>query len=191
MTTYVALLRAVNVGGANRIKMDRLRVAFVGAGYPDAVTHIQSGNVVFASTQPAAAVKRSIEALIVEEFGLAITAIVRTQQQLAAVTTANPFLPGEADLAKLHVAFLDAEPTRVAADAFVAAAAKAGDDEVRLAGREVFIRYSNGAGRSKLTATVWKRLGVDATARNWKVTANLAELAASHQNVVSDRGRPR
>lgn len=178
MTTYVALLRAVNVGAANRIKMDRLRAAFAGGGYADAVTHIQSGNVIFTSDKSAAAVKRSVEALILEEFGLAITAIVRTDRQLAAVTSVNPFLPDEADLAKLHVAFLDARPTEAAVDAFAAAAAKAGDDEVHVGGNEVFIRYVNGAGRSKLTATVWNKLGVAATARNWNVTTKLAELAA-------------
>lgn len=180
MTTYVALLRAVNVGGANRIKMDRLRAAFVTGGYPDAVTHIQSGNVVFASKHSADAVKRGVEALILEEFGLAITAIVRTDRQLAAVTSANPFLPVEADIAKLHVAFLDAKPTTAAVHAFVAAAAKVADDEVRPAAREVFVRYANGAGRSKLTVGVWNKLGVAATARNWNVTTKLAELAYSH-----------
>ncbi len=179
MTTFVALLRAVNVGAANRMKMDRLRAAFMTGGYPDAVTHIQSGNVILDSQETAAAVEFSAEALIRKEFGVPITVIVRTAEQLAAVTTANPFLDESADAAALSVAFLAAVPTAPAIDVFLAAASAVGDDEVRLCGREVFIRYANGAGKSRLIGSVWNKLGVQATARNWNVTTKLAELAGS------------
>ena len=178
MTTYVALLRAVNVGSANRIKMADLRAAFVADGYADAVTHIQTGNVIFASKQDEPATKRRVEALITKGFDLSITAIMRTAAELRAVTRSNPLL-GEteptADITKLHVVFLEAVPAAAAVEKFLAA--PIGDDVVRVVGREVYVRYAAGAGTTKLTGSVWNRLGVASTARNWNVTRTLADLA--------------
>ncbi len=182
MTTYVALLRAVNVGTANRFTMDRLRAAFVAGGYPDAVTYIQSGNVIFDSRQSAALIKADVEALITENLGLSITAVIRSADLLAEVCSSNPFLVAsgaDGQVTKLHVAFLEASPTPAAVAAFESAAASTGD-EVSVIGDDVFIRYAKGAGVTKLTPTVWRNLAVQATARNWTVTNKLAELAAAH-----------
>lgn len=179
MATFVALLRAVNVGTTNRIRMADLTRAFVEAGYPDAVTHIQTGNVLFLSDDTAAAAKTRVEALIHDTMGVAIDAIIRTAGELDAVTRANPFATAEVDTARLGVGFLDAQPPAQAVAAFCAA--PIGDDEVCVEGREVYIRYAVGAGSTKLTAGVWKRLGVPFTARNWNVTTTLARLAAEHR----------
>ena len=177
MTTYVALLRAVNVGSANRIKMADLRAAFVAEGFADAVTHIQTGNVIFTSKQDEAATKRRVEALITKHFDLSITAIIRTAAELRAVTCSNPLLSETeaADITKLHVVFLEAAPATAAVKKFLAA--PIGDDVVRVVGREVYVRYASGAGTTKLTGSVWNRLGVASTARNWNVTGALADLA--------------
>ena len=179
MATYVALLRAVNVSGSNRVEMARLRAAFVAAGHDDVVTHIQSGNVIFTSPLRAAAAQAHVESLIEDEFGLTVTAIMRTAKQLGDVCANNPFLTGEPDVSPLAVAFLGAAPATAAGQAFMDVVART-PDEVRLAGAHAYIRYANGAGTSKLTVPVWRKLGVESTARNWKVTNALAALAAGH-----------
>ena len=178
MTTFVALLRAVNVGSANRIKMVDLRAAFVADGYTDAATHIQTGNVIFTSTQDEPTTKRRVEALITKHFDLSITAIIRTAAELRAVTRANPLLSETEsvdDITKLHVVFRETVPLAAAVEKFLAA--PIGDDVVRIVGREVYVRYAAGAGTTKLTGSVWNRLGVASTARNWNVTLALADLA--------------
>lgn len=177
MTSYVALLRAVNVG-TNQIKMDRLRAAFVRAGHDDVATHIQSGNVLFNSTLGAVAAHEHTETVLRAEFGKPIVAIIRTAKQLASVCASNPFLPAEADTTTLYVAFLTAEPSAADLATFMTSVDKTAD-EVRVVGTHAYIRYASGAGRSKLTTATWKRLGVDSTARNWNVANKLAELAAA------------
>jgi uncharacterized protein (DUF1697 family) len=180
VTTYVALLRAINVGAANRVSMAPLRAAFVGAGFDDAFTHIQSGNVIFTSSDDAGAVKRSVEKLIADEIGLKITAIIRTAKQLASIAKANPYIGTTKDATSLYVAFLDAVPDKKSATAFEALSF--GEDEFVIRGTEVFLRYADGLGTSKLSnAVIEKKLGVASTARNWNVTTKLAELAAAHK----------
>lgn len=177
MATYVALLRSVNVGSTNRIAMADLRAAFVAGGLDDAVTHIQTGNVLFGATEAAPLVKRRVEALIADHFGLSITAVIRTAAQLADIAASNPFVDeAETDITKLHVAFLDGTPAVAAVREFEKA--PIAGDKVVVRGSEVFIRYVVGAGTTKLTGPVWKRLGVELTARNWNVTTKLAALAA-------------
>ncbi len=180
MTTFVALLRAVNVGRTNRITMADLRAAFVEAGHADAVTHIQTGNVIFTASNDAATVKRDVEQLITDRLGLTITAIMRTDSQLRSVTQSNPFIAGRHpdDSSRLYVGFMDAHPAAAAVDAFTMSLI--GADEVRVVGTEVYIRYAVGAGTTKLTAGVWNKLGVAITARNWNVTTDLARLATNH-----------
>jgi uncharacterized protein (DUF1697 family) len=179
MTTIVALLRAVNVGTTNRIKMADLKRAFVEAGHDDAVTHIQTGNVVFAADGTAKSVTTEVESLIEAAFGLSITAVVRTAAELAAIGRANPFVDADtSDISQLSVGFLAAKPSAAAVQAFLAA--PIGGDEVHIDDCEVYIRYAVGAGTTKLTTGVWNKLGVAMTARNWNVTTALARLAAAH-----------
>jgi uncharacterized protein (DUF1697 family) len=178
VSTVVALLRAVNVGTANRIKMVDLRAAFVTAGYADAVTHIQTGNVIFASTDEEAVTVQRVEALINTHLGLNVRAIIRTGSELAAVAAANPFLGGDdEDTKHLYVSFLDHAPSATAVAAL--AAIDFDGDEFDVVGRNVFLRYRAGAGTTKLSnSVIEKKLGVVSTARNWNVTATLATLAA-------------
>ena len=180
MTTFVALLRAVNVGRTNRITMADLHAAFVDAGHIDAVTHIQTGNVIFSASNDAATVKRGVEQLITDRFGLTITAIIRTDSQLRSIAESNPFIAeGQSDdVGKLHVGFMDAHPAAQNVEAFTTS--PIGADEVRVVGNEVYIRYAIGAGTTKLTAGIWNKLSVAVTIRNWSVTTDLARLATNH-----------
>lgn len=83
MPTYIALLRGINVGGNNKIDMKQLKAAFVEAGFPDARTYINSGNVIFSSAKDTAAVQTDCETLIAERFGLNIAVAILTAEELA------------------------------------------------------------------------------------------------------------
>src|SRR4029077_151852 len=148
MPAYVALLRGVNVGGHNRVKMPALQSLCRELGYTDVVTYIQSGNVVFGSSaRGAATVERTMVSGIEKEFGFKITVLVRTKDDLARVARGNPF--PKAEPSRLHVAFLDAKPTAArgrALEAFDGA-----PDEVRVRGREAYLHTSRGYGNSKLS----------------------------------------
>ncbi len=172
MPVSVALLRAVNVGTTNRIRMEALRAVFVAAGYPDAVTHIQSGNVVFRTDEAPATSRARIEAGIRTDLGLPVTAIVRTTDELAAVALAHPFADRTDDRTKLHVFFLT-EPLPEATLTALRARAFASDEWVAV-GREVYVYYPNGAGQGRFT------LKAEATARNLNVVGNLVALARAH-----------
>ena len=172
MTTYVALLRAVNVGGRT-VAMADLRRAFAAAGFDDARTYLQSGNVIFgasgSATSVAARVRRGLEA----ELGPGMGVLLYTPAQLGALIRRNP-LAGR-DPATLHVTFLGTAP----APAKVRALDPDGfaPDLFRISGRHVYIHCPNGYGRSKLTNAFFERkLGVMATTRNLRTVTTLATM---------------
>jgi uncharacterized protein (DUF1697 family) len=174
LTTYAALLRGVNVGGRNQVAMGDLRTLVTDLGHTDVSTYVQSGNVVLTSGANAAAVSRGIEQAIARELGLDITVLVRTRQQLAKVAAANPF---DASDKYVHVLFLADRPT--------AGAVKALDpdrsppDEFVVAGREVFLHYPNGSGRTKLNGAYFEsKLDTRGTARNFNTVNKLLALTA-------------
>ena len=180
MVLSVALLRAVNVGTANRMRMEALTTVMRNAGFADAVTYIQSGNVIFTPQGDESATRAAIETQLAADLGMTITSIVRTGAELADVISRNPFATSTDDDSRLHVSFLLTEPAAddVAALSAMVAAGSFGDDELAVNGREVFLRYATRAGTSKLTGSVLeKKLRTPATARNWAVTNKLAELS--------------
>lgn len=174
MTDYALLLRAVNVGGRNAVAMKALAAALTDAGLDDVTTVLQSGNVLCRCAKREGSVATLARAAIEEAFGLDVHVVVRSRQELAAVVAANPFLAGGEvrDPRTLHVAFLEKRPStdpasvdqgRFAPDAFV------------VAGRDAYLSYPNGSGRSKLTlASLERALGVLGTARNWRTVQRLA-----------------
>ena len=159
--SYVCLLRGVNVGGHRKLKMDELRALFESLGYTNVRTILQSGNVIFdAKSKP-----RDLES----HLGTAV--VLRTQEEIRRVIAANPF-PDEAenDPGRLLVVFLSAslpsdEPLRKVALPSEKFAAR---------GKEIYIHFGEGAGRSKLAASLTeKKLGVVCTARNWNTVNRL------------------
>jgi uncharacterized protein (DUF1697 family) len=175
--TYAAVLRGVNVGGKNKLPMSGLRKLLDELDCDDVATYIQSGNAVFRSSLGLEATAAAIEAGIAERFGLAIRVLLRTPGELAAIAAANPFL-GRDDLARLHVVFLDTAPSSASVAALDPR--RSPGDEFAVSGREIFVHYPNGSGRSKLTLDWFERqLGVAGTARNWNTLLKLQELAAA------------
>jgi uncharacterized protein (DUF1697 family) len=156
--------------------MAELRALVASLGLEDVRTLVQSGNVVFRGTAVAAHdVAERIERRIAEVFGLDVAVLVRTPVELAEIAASNPFLPGETELSKLHVAFLDRVP---GADAVARLdARRSPPDAFSVRGREIFLHYPSGAGRSKLTLDYFeRRLAVRGTARNWNTLTKLLAM---------------
>ena len=172
---WVALLRAVNLGPRNKVPMAELRSLLEPSGLGNVRTYIQSGNVLFTSSErDRDALALQIEEEIARSFDVATTAILRTFAELAAVATAYPFGP---DTSRTHVAFLASEPDR---DGLTRLAEfDAGADRVAVKGSQAYLDYPNGVQGSRLSAGRLERLlGVPGTVRNWRTVTKLAELAA-------------
>jgi len=176
-TSYVALLRGINVGGRSKLSMADLRAAFADTGFDDVSTYIQSGNVLFRSSRSPAALPGAIEEVIDAAFGLTVRALLRTSTELADVVAHNPLATGGRDMSRLHVTFLAAAPAppRVAAldsGPFL-------PDEFGVRGREIYLHCPGGYGRTKLNNTFFERtLEAVATTRNWKTVTTLADLSS-------------
>jgi uncharacterized protein (DUF1697 family) len=173
-TTWVALLRGINVGRAKRIAMADLRTMLESLGYADVRTQGQSGNAVFASPpRKAETLEGEISARIRTDFGMDVAVLLRTAAEFAAVVDANPFVARGVQPSELHAAFLSAEPARKTAAGFDRDALL--PDEFAFGKRVVYVRLPNGVMGSTLPD--WDRvLGVRATQRNWNTTTKLCEM---------------
>jgi uncharacterized protein (DUF1697 family) len=177
MTAWVALLRAVNVGGKNRLPMAELRDALSGDGLAGVSTLLQSGNVLFHSDEPEQATVARIGDTIEAAFGLRVGVVVRSAAELAAITGRNPFLETgrELDPATLHVVFLSKRPTAAAVTTLDPD--RSPPDTFAVDGREVYLSYPNGSGRTRLTLDYLERqLETQGTARNWRTVQRLDAL---------------
>jgi uncharacterized protein (DUF1697 family) len=167
VTTYIALLRAVNVGRTGKLPMADLKALCLEVGFEDVRTYIASGNVLFRSKLSAAKVKSTLEARLADYAGSLIGVALRTAAELEAILKANPFPKA----AQSHVVaiFLDAPPPK---DALRHATGQK-REEMRLGTREIFVHYVDGIGTSKLKIPAAK----SGTGRNMNTVAKLVELA--------------
>ena len=176
MGRRIVLLRGINLGPNKRVPMAELRELFSGAGFEDVRTYVQSGNVVFKSPKSAAQLVGAIERAISSAFGLDVTVLVRSKQELAKVVAGNPFAGRAAEVTHLHVTFLAAAPA--AGRVRDLRAREFAPEELAVHGREVYLHCPNGYGRTKLNnAFLEKQLGVAGTTRNWRTVTTLADLA--------------
>jgi uncharacterized protein (DUF1697 family) len=176
VTTYVALLRAVNVGG-RAVPMADLRAMLAGAGFDDVRTLLQSGNAVFRSTaRSATRIEETLAAEAAHALGLQTEFFVRSAAEWQAVVDAKPFLAeAKNDPARLVVVALKAEPAETTVAALRAAIV--GRETVAAGAKHAYVYYPDGQGESKLTLKVIeRRLGVSGTARNWNTVLKLAAL---------------
>lgn len=181
-TTYVALLRGVNVGGHRPIKMPELQRMCAAMGFGQVRTYIQSGNVVFTSLESdesPEALRRRIEAEIAARFGFPVTVVLRTAAELERVIAGCPFAADAlAEGESLYVALLADAPSPDAVERL--RSSDSGSDEARVAGREVYLLYRRSMRDTPLTNAFLERtLGVAATTRNWRTMQTLADMASA------------
>lgn len=180
MRTYVAMLRAINLGSRNRVSMPDLRALFDALGAVGTQTYVQSGNVVFRIpvTAPSELV-RTIEDRVATDLGLEVSVLLRTSQELAAVVGSIPFAGGgPGGPAAFHVTFCAEAPhadrvRELNGTSFA-------PDELTVIGRDVYLRCPEGYGRSKLSNSFLEnKLRVVATTRSWRTVSALAGLAGA------------
>ncbi|OKO77738.1 DUF1697 domain-containing protein [Bradyrhizobium sp. NAS96.2] len=171
MPRYVALLRAVNVGGTGKLPMAELKAMCVDAGFADVETYIASGNVVFSSKLGAPKVKAALEQRLQAYAGKPVGVAVRSADEIAAVLKANPFPKAPPNFTV--AIFLDEPPSK---DALKDVKGQQ-DEQMRLGKREIYVAYGSGMGRSKLKIPA----ATSGTARNLNTIAKLAELAAGDE----------
>lgn len=181
MAKYISILRGINVSGQKKIKMAQLREHYTSLGFEDVTSYIQSGNVFFNSQiDDIPTLVSMIETMIRENYGFEVPIIIRTADDLEKVIETNPHTHVPEEKFNVYiVTFLEEAPTAEAC-AQIPEIGPA-DEQTVIVGREVYTFYPNGSGRSKMTTNYFeKKLGVTATARNWKSVRKLLELATTN-----------
>jgi uncharacterized protein (DUF1697 family) len=168
MAVYIALLRGINVVGANQLSMKHLAALCGDCGFAGARTWINSGNVIFATRLGEPAIQKKLEKALAAKMSKPVAVMVRTPAEMRAVLEANPF-PGR-DGSKVLVAFLSGavppDPLR--------GMVTPGGEQVRVGAREIYIYYPDGMGQSRFRLPL---KGVSVTMRNINTVARLVELA--------------
>ncbi len=174
---HVALLRGVNVGGANKMAMSDLKTIFEKAGCVHVKTVIQSGNVVFeAPAKILADLPGRIARQIHTQFALKTPVILRSGAELRRILDGNPYIAAGVDEVALHVMCLATRPAPN--DVAALDPRRAPPDEFTVAGENIYLHLPNGVGRSKLTNAYFDRvLRTVGTLRNWRTIARLCEAA--------------
>jgi uncharacterized protein (DUF1697 family) len=174
----ISMLRGLNLGNHNRVKMDALRALYASLKLRDPQTYIQSGNVIFETQeQDLARLAKRIGNGVEQTFGFRCDVVVRTASELRSAIARNPFAarPG-IDPSKLLVTFLASHPGPEARERLLGI--KADPEELRIDGSELYTYYPNGIGRSKLQMAVIERaLKISGTGRNWTSVTKLLEMA--------------
>src|SRR5215831_5184846 len=177
MPVIICMLRGVNVGGHNMIKMDALKALCVSLKLKDPQTYVQSGNVIFRTEEKDhEKLTRKIQDAIEKAHGFRPGIMLRTASDLKDVVARNPFSKRKVEPGRLLVNFLAADPGKQAREK--ALAVKIGPEEMHLIGREAYIYFPNGQGRSKFPwAAIERVLGTSATGRNWNSVTKMLEIA--------------
>jgi uncharacterized protein (DUF1697 family) len=177
MPVIISMLRGINVGASNRIKMDALRGVYEALGLEDVRTYVQSGNVVFYTEQgDLAGLASRIEDGIERAFGFRSTVILRSAADMTDVVARNPFAERpDLDGAKLLVTFLAFDPDPELIERI--RALRTDLEEVYIDGRELFVYFPNGIAKSKLPANLDKILKIPSTSRNWNSVTKMLEMA--------------
>ena len=186
MATHLALLRGINLGGRNKVPMAELREVVTSLGCSGVTTHIQSGNVLFTTPdRDTGQLASALEAAITGAFGLTVSVVVLSRDDLAQILDRNPYLE-EPNPKLVHVVFLNTELPPDLLDrikgAQGAAAAKGSRDTVTAIGPALYLHTPDGYGASELAQVLLRitgapgQAGLTATARNWATSTRLLSL---------------
>lgn len=180
MTTYISILRGINVSGQKKILMADLRALYEKLGFKEVKSYIQSGNVIFKSQKELEEIETSkkIEEAIEKKYDFHVPVIIRSLSDMEKIIASNPFLPVESiDSKKLHVTFLGENPaeekvTEIEQLDFV-------PDKFAIKDKEVYLHIPDSYGNTKLSNSFFeKKLKVTATTRNWTTINTLCEMAS-------------
>ncbi|MGH9830575.1 MAG: DUF1697 domain-containing protein [Blastocatellia bacterium] len=178
MSIVISMLRGVNVGGHNKIKMDALRALYEFLGLRNPQTYVQSGNVVFGTEErDLVLLAKRIQNGIERTFGFRPEVILRSSSELRDVIARNPFAKRRGiDPSKLLVSFLAGDPGPEARDKVLKI--KTDPEELRIGGRELYVYFPNGMARPKLSwPAIERALKTPGTGRNWNSVTKLLEIA--------------
>lgn len=184
MTIYIVLLRGINVGGKNIIKMADLKSTFENIGLSSVKTYIQTGNVLFESKVEEEPLRKKIEQEIEKVFGFLVTVILRTAGEIEWIIRNCPFSEEEVSEAEasskvesLYVSLLTHVPAQEKIQNLNSYISEG--DKYQIEGREVFLLFNNSIRNSKLANNL-KKLDVPGTVRNFKTMKKLNELAKGY-----------
>jgi uncharacterized protein (DUF1697 family) len=178
MTTYISILRGINVSGQKLIKMDALRKSYENLGFQNVKTYVQSGNVIFTDNDTdCRRLEQEISRQIEKDFEFDVPVIVLTIDKLKQITDNNPFLKDlNRDPTYLYVTFLSSTPELN--DYKQIEDKKQNGEEIFFSDYAVYLYCPNGYGRTKLNNNFLEaKLKVGATTRNWKTTNELLKIA--------------
>lgn len=177
---YIALLRGINVGGKNVIKMAELRLLFEGLGLQKVQTYIQSGNVLFVSTEDEELLRHRLEGAILSTFGLKVPIVLRSLMELELIIQNYPFSKEEIESAKTSAEGEVLYVSMFAQDLSIKdiqnlSAYDEGKDKYKIVGRDVYLLFDGSIRNSKLAAKIQKTI-IPSTIRNSKTIYKLVEL---------------
>ncbi len=176
---YISILRGINVGGHKKILMADLKNLYAQLGFTNVISYIQSGNVVFDSNiTDVNQIITSIEKAITTRYGFDVPVIIRTHAEIKNACDNTPF--GEIDLkadgSKYFLTLISDLPTKENIEILMNYVNQ--PERLQIEGKNIYIFYPNGAGRTKLTnGLIENKLKVKATSRNWKTVVKLIELS--------------
>lgn len=181
MGAIVCLLRGVNLGGHKPVKMEILRALCDSLGLCNPQTYVQSGNVVFTCKERSLpALTKKLEAAIEKKFGFHSDVVLRTAAELKDVVARNPFAERKGiESSKLIVTFLAENPGPEIVKAVSGITGH--PEEIHILGREVYVYFPDGMGRSKLVPVLTRALKNVGTARNWNTVTKLLEMTEKAQ----------
>ena len=173
MNIKIALLRGINVGKHNRLRMADFKVALTTIGLQNVVTYIQSGNLIFASNKDNSVLEQEITTCITKEFGFEVPVIVKSKTDVERIINDNPY--HKEDDSKLHFTFLKSIPNKT--DLKTINYTAFSPDEFKISTNVIYLCLENKYHKTKLSNAYFeKQLQIQTTTRNWKTTHKLLEL---------------
>ncbi|MEO9004349.1 MAG: DUF1697 domain-containing protein [Ginsengibacter sp.] len=179
MRTFVSILRGINVSGQKKILMVDLKTLFESINLKEVITYIQSGNVIFKSSESLSDLgfAKKIEKAVYKKYGFEVPVIIRTKDEIQKIISTNPFLKEKnIDPRKLHITFLSEIPSAENVESIESI--KYSPDRFIISGKEIYLHIPVSYGETKLSNNFFeKKLKVRATTRNWNTVNKLLELA--------------
>jgi uncharacterized protein (DUF1697 family) len=178
MPVLISMLRGINVGGYNKIKMDALRALYISLKFESPQTYIQSGNVIFKTAEPdLTRIARRIQESVEKKFACCPEIILRSADEFRSVVKNNPFAKrANIDCAKLLITFLASDPGDRARETL--REQKFAPEELHAVGCELYTYFPNGIGQSKLPwPRIHKILNTPGTGRNWNSVTKMLQIA--------------